>query len=98
MSEVLRLQAFLQSHFAVVVDKDDLLKELEEKLALRIKHLIEHNHERLFQILYQIDVHESQVQKAFDLGELDRVSLALAKFILERQIKKLDTRGQEFKD
>ena len=52
--------------------------------------LIQVDIERLLQILYRIDIHQQDSDEAFDLGEINLISKALAQKIVARQLKKWD--------
>ena len=54
--------------------------------------------DKLFQILYQIDVKDYLVDQAFELGEVKKVSEELAKLILEREIQKLKYQAEHKND
>lgn len=60
-----------------------------DKLSIRLRQYIERDVDKLFQILYQIDVKDYLVDQAFDLGEIKKVSQRLAELILEREFQKL---------
>lgn len=64
-------------------------KAVTERLAVRLKSYIENDMDKLFQVLYQIDVKDHLVNQAFDLGEINKVSIKLAELILNREIDKL---------
>lgn len=69
-----------------------------EKLAIRLRQYIERDVDKLFQVLYQIDVKDYLVDQAFDLGEVQKVSERLAELILEREIQKLKYQAQHKND
>lgn len=73
------------------IDSDsEFLKELQKKLAARIQFFINSNMDKLLHALYRIDIKEKDVDAAFDLGEVNKVSMKLAELIIVRQLQKLD--------
>lgn len=64
-------------------------REVIEKLAIRIRSYIERDVDKLFQVLYQIDVKDYLIDQAFNLGEVQKVSEKIAELILDREIQKL---------
>lgn len=63
---------------------------LQEKLAERIKFFIRTDMDKLLQALYRIDVNDRLSDEAFNLGEINKVSLKLAELIIIRQLQKLN--------
>ena len=57
---------------------EDPLTKLKALLSDRIKYFIRHDLDKLMQALYRIDVKDSDSDKAFDLGEIDKISQALS--------------------
>lgn len=66
------------------------LNHLQLKLSERIKFFIRTDIDKLMQVLYRIDVDDAMSSKAFDLGEIGRVSDELARLIISRQLQKLE--------
>lgn len=64
-------------------------KYLQEKLADRIKFFIRTDLDKLLQALYRIDVNDRDSDEAFNLGEINLVSMKLAELIMIRQLQKL---------
>lgn len=67
----------------------DLLAFLEEVIA----YLLEHQRERLFSILYRMDVGERYVHAALDPMAILPPAQALAKLVWERECEKVITRN-----
>ena len=66
---------------------------LRKMLAAAILRLLDHDMNRLMQILYRVDVGESKVNQAFQ-GPFSEVPVQLAELIIERQLQKVFTRRQ----
>jgi hypothetical protein len=71
---------------------------LREQLSQRVEYFINHDMDSLLQALYRIDVSNALVDEAFSLGEIKKVSNAIAVAIIERQLKKLSYRNEYKKD
>ena len=63
-------------------------EELYEQLVPQLKHLFKSNTEKLFSILYQIDLKEKEY-KVHTQETLDEMSRRLAHAILEREFQKI---------
>ena len=69
--------------------ESEYFKYLQMKLAEKIKFFIRTDLDKLLQILYRIDLPQSDTDNAFDLGEIGAVSSDLAEKIIHRQLKKI---------
>lgn len=79
------------SEYAQYLDTEsEFFKFLQQKLAERIKFFIRTDLDKLLQALYRIDVSDSLSDQAFDLGEINQVSMKLAELIIIRQLQKLE--------
>lgn len=96
MSRLEDLEAILTNNFQLTTKDNQLdneseyLKKLQAALAERIQFLINTDVERLFQILYKVDVDQRLTDQAFDLGEIQKISTKIAELIIVRQLKKID--------
>ena len=90
------LELFLGQHFSLsqfgnLPDAEsEYLKHVQRLLSHRIKIMIESDMDKLLQILYRIDVGQNETDKAFELGEIHKVSMKLAEEIIKRQLKKIE--------
>ena len=73
------------------VDQSVQFEQLHAALSQRISYMIDHDFEFLMQALYRIDVNELRVQKVFS-GDGDNPADELATLIIERELKKAETR------
>lgn len=79
------------SQFASHLDTESaFFTFLQEKLAQRITFFIRTDMDKLLQALYRIDIDDRQSDMAFNLGEINKVSMELARLIIVRQLQKLD--------
>lgn len=90
------LEQILQNNFQLSTSESlpdsesEYLKRLQKLLAVRIEHFINTDLEKLLQILYRIDVAQSESDAAFELGEIKKISMDLAEKIIRRQLRKID--------
>ena len=90
------LEVFLGEKFSLqssdtLPDTDSLyFKEMQKRLAVRIEFYINFKMEELLQILYKIDIPQSQTDKAFQLGDIKEISLKISELIISRQLKKIE--------
>ena len=69
-------------------------EELVQALADRVFQLIEHNLERLFAILYRLDVNETKVHLALQENKEVPANVEIARLIVARQKEKAKSRMQ----
>ena len=90
------LEQILLNNFGITLNGNQLdteseyFKQLQRALAQRIEFLINSNVEKLFQILYKIDVPQKFTDDAFELGEIKKISLKIAEHVIARQLQKID--------
>jgi hypothetical protein len=68
--------------------------DLEKALAAVIHHMIDHNLEKLFSILYRLDINEQKVHAALRKNNDIAPHIAIAKLIIKRHKEKLESRQQ----
>ena len=61
-------------------------------LTAEVQYLLNHNFGQLLNALYRIDLAESEVSQLLEKGDPDQMATNLANAILEREIKKAETR------
>lgn len=66
-------------------------EQLHDALTQAVQYLIDHNFEKLMQVLYRIDVSEAKVKQAFGLEQ--NVAQQIARLIIEREEQKVITRA-----
>lgn len=72
---------------------DQGYEALLDKVTWVIDYLIEKDMERLFWMLYRIDVSEKKVRDTLVLGGPDNAARSLAELVVEREIQKAITRA-----
>jgi len=65
-----------------------------QKLAAYINELIDHNFEKLVNILYRLDVSENKLKNLLASNTQTDAGLLIAQLIIERQAEKIKTRNQ----
>jgi hypothetical protein len=83
--------SLLEKEFEIELKLDDL-EELEAVLTNEIIRLMLYSSEKLWNILYRIDVNEKQVKDLFDSGEPKTIAPAISKLIINRMMQKAKTR------
>lgn len=66
--------------------------EVLDALRGRVRHLLQHNRDRLMAALYILDVSEDRFHAATGKKSLDDAADALARVILEREMERVRTR------
>lgn len=67
-------------------------EELRERVSQIVSILLDEDFEKLLLILYRIDVSEVEVKKTLAIGNPGEIASNLADLILEREMKKVETR------
>ncbi len=83
--------SLLEKEFEIELKTDDLEK-LEAVLTNEIIRLMLYSSEKLWNILYRIDVNEKQVKDLFNSGEPKTIAPAISKLIINRMMQKAKTR------
>jgi hypothetical protein len=100
--ELERLNLVLEQNFGMstISDQEKALLDVQEQLtamlAQRVSFFIRTSMDKLLQAFYRLDLSDQDVDQAFDLGDVNKVSRRLAELIIERQLKKIRY-AQEFK-
>jgi len=72
----------------------DDMEKLRQFLIEKIQYLLSHNAEKLWWILYRIDVSENKAIEVLEAEPKENGIERLADLIIERQIQKIKTRQQ----
>lgn len=67
-------------------------EQLHQRLTECVVYLLIHNMERLLQILYRVDVDEKLTKAAFAQNNPQQIAPELARLLIERELKKAETR------
>ena len=70
---------------------DPFIVELKRRIAEYLKPMLKGNLDKLLQILYRIDVHDTHIKEALKLDRDSTSANLLAHAIVERQIKKIQS-------
>jgi hypothetical protein len=81
-------------HFLILQDGN---RELREKVKSVIDHLLQSDFEKLLHIMYRLDIDESLFKAVVSGTYGNDVSGKLADIVLERELKKMETR-KRYKD
>jgi len=75
--------------------KENLSRDqIKERLTEYINDLIDHNFNKLVNLLYKIDVSESRLKRLLDETSGNNAGGIIAELIIERQIQKIKSREQ----
>jgi hypothetical protein len=75
--------------------KENLSRDqIKERLTEYINDLIDHNFNKLVNLLYKIDVSESRIKRLLDETSGNNAGDIIAELIIERQIQKIESREQ----
>jgi hypothetical protein len=83
--------SLIEKEFEIDINTDNLEK-LEAALSNEIIRLLLNSSEKLWNILYRIDVSEKQVKALFNSGEPKTIAPAISKLIINRMMQKAKTR------
>ncbi|MBL0309991.1 MAG: hypothetical protein IPP77_10015 [Bacteroidetes bacterium] len=75
-------------------DNEERFKSMRDLLIRRVEELAEKDMEKLMWILYRIDVSEKRLHDTMQKTPADKFGSTIADLIIERQIKKIETRKQ----
>ena len=77
--------------------EDWSMEEFQIRLATKIEELLQKDLVRLINILYRLDVDEEKLKTQIANQPVTNAALLISKLIIERQIKRLETRWQQGK-
>ena len=98
-SELRDCNALIQLHFGLNETEfttSTHLNELESALTKLIKHLLDHDFQRLLNAFYKIDISENKLSEILSSSPPDDLSKTLAKEVIQREMQKVKTR-QKYK-
>jgi hypothetical protein len=75
-----------------LVAQSTTYQQLHERLTALIVYLLLHKMELLLQVLYRVDVFERDTKAAFAQNDPKLIAPELAKLIIDRELKKAETR------
>jgi hypothetical protein len=70
------------------IDNEDLIRIMAE----RIRELLAGDLEALMSMMYRLDIDEAKIKLAFSKENLEDPAVSLAKIIIERQKRRMDTK------
>lgn len=68
--------------------------DLETFLLEKVNAMIQHDFQRLLQLLYRIDVNEENLRRRLDQNTNEDAGRIIARLIIERQKQKIESRRQ----
>jgi hypothetical protein len=88
----------INDSFEINLAPDISLKELKEKLAVHINHLINHDFEKLVSLLYRVDVNENKMRLLLEQKKGEDAGGLIADLIIERQLQKIESKKNSATD
>jgi hypothetical protein len=88
------MTANLQPLDPSAIGKSDFVdkEKLHEQIRLFVKDLLIHDFEKLCSLMYRHDVRESAFSEALSLPDDDKRASMIATLVIERELKKMETR------
>lgn len=84
------LQQQIEKDFGLLVEPN--FDALKQKLTEHLVYLLVNDLEKLWGILYRIDVNEQKVKSLFSLNNPKEIAPQIADMIIERQMQKIESR------
>lgn len=88
----------LNNVFGVGLKESSSLDELRERLSGQLNALITKDFNRLISLLYRLDIDESRARETLHNNPGIDAGTILADLVIERQIRKLESRAQSRKN
>ena len=92
MNEFEEITSIIDNHYPNEIVYNDIDNDFLQVVAERVAELMESNMELFFNHLYRMDIDERQVHKILNFSEEESVYISIAKIIIERQKKRLETK------
>jgi len=84
----------LLQELATLKENDQSVKETRQKLSAYLNDLINHDFEKLVQLLYRLDIDEAKLKRTLlDFPQND-AGVMIADLIIERQLQKIKSRRE----
>ncbi|WP_421876229.1 hypothetical protein [Marinoscillum sp.] len=74
------------------VTSPDIPEDLFDNLRRIVQHLLDHDFEKLLNVMYRIDLSEQKVKKVLTTENPKNLSKCISRMILERELQKAKTR------
>ena len=78
-----------------ITQRDVEIEEFEKKLTIKIEAMLQNDFPRLVNTLYRLDVSEEKLKSQLANSPAGHAAETISKLIIERQLQKLQTRGQQ---
>ena len=92
ISELIICDLNLESEKSILEIKH--LDELKEKLEKIVAYLLDNDFERLLNAMYRLDISEEKFKMALSGLSGNSISKEITELIIEREVKKLETRAK----
>ncbi|NNF01464.1 MAG: hypothetical protein HKN22_02150 [Bacteroidia bacterium] len=92
MSDINQLEGWIRTTFEVPVDRELNESSIRTFIQECITELIEYDLQRLYQLLYRIDIDENKLKENLKNAPLADSASLITDMIIERQLKKFESR------
>lgn len=82
----------VSGNFDIVPHNVLSMNQVRDLLAARVREMLDKNVEKLVGTLYRIDISQRVTDEIFNLSSKDDIALLIADAVIERQLKKIETR------
>lgn len=82
----------VSGNFDIVPHNVLSMNQVRDLLAARVREMLDKNIEKLVSTLYRIDVSQRVTDEIFNLSSKDDIALLIADAVIQRQLKKIETR------
>ena len=92
MNEFEEITSIIDNHYPNEIVFNDIDNDFLQVVTKRVAELMESNMELFFNHLYRMDIDERKVHKILNFSKEESVYISIAKIIIERQKKRLETK------
>src|SRR5262245_66275759 len=86
--------AILLQQLAMLKENDSSIETVRQNISTHVNDLINHDFEKLVQLLYRLDIDEMKLKKALNEHGEKKAGDLIADLIIERQLQKIKSRQQ----
>jgi hypothetical protein len=94
MNDLPEIEKLINDEMSIAVHGSANVEDLKRVLAAKFNDLINHDFNRLVQILYRIDINEAKLKTVLEKNTGHDAGRLLAELTIERQLQKIRSRQQ----
>ena len=92
------IKSLINSQYSNYIQNKNINDDFVDAVALRVAELMETKMELFFNHLYRMDVNEMSIHRVLNSNSEESVYISIAKIIIERQRKRLETKRKYKQD